>query len=166
MTTLTLTPKEYSELQVLNAHTCNGDEWRRAQALVWLAEGDPVVDIAERLNVSRQSIYNWVQRFQQRNDQDLVHRLGDGKRSGRPCTAQGIIDPLIVEMIDRDPQAMSYSATIWTAGLLKHYLRREHNIEVSDKSIRRAIARLGIRWKRPRHQLALRPETWRQAKGG
>ena len=29
-----------------------------------------------------------------------------------------------------------------------------------------AIARLGLRWKRPRHVLAARPEHWRQAKGG
>lgn len=81
-------------------------------------------------------------------------------------TAQGIIEPLIAKVIDCAPQALGYSATIWTVALLKHYLQHEHGIEVSDKSISRAIARLGIRWKRPRHQLALRPETWRQAKGG
>jgi len=32
--------------------------------------------------------------------------------------------------------------------------------------VRLAIQRLRIRWKRPRHTLALRPATWRQAKGG
>ena len=42
----------------------------------------------------------------------------------------------------------------------------ELGIEVSRKSVGLAIARLRIRWKRPRHQLALRPETWRQSKGG
>ena len=166
MTLLTLTPKEYTALQALNARACQGNEWRRAQALIWHAEGDPVVEIAERLNVSRQSVYNWVQRFQQRDDLELLQRLGDAERSGRPCTAQGIIAPLIAKVIDCDPQALGYSATIWTVALLKHYLQHEHSIEVSDKSISRAIAHLGIRWKRPRHQLALCPETWRQAKGG
>lgn len=84
MTLLTLTPKEYTELQALNARACQGNEWRRAQALVWLAEGDPVVEISERLNVSRQSVYNWAERFQQRDDLELLQRLGDGERSGRP----------------------------------------------------------------------------------
>jgi transposase len=166
MTLFTLKPKEYTALQALNAHVCRGDEWRRAQALVWLTEGESVVEIAERLTVSRQSVYNWVQRFRQRDDQGLLQRLRDGERSGRPRTAKGIIDALIAEVIDRDPQALGYNATIWTVALLKHYLQDEHGIEVSDKSISRTMARLGIRWKRPRHQLALRPETWRQAKGG
>ena len=166
MVLLRLTAKEFVELQALNARACQGDEWRRAQALVWLVEGEPVVEIAERLNVSRQSVYNWAQRSQQRGDTELLQRLGDGDRSGRPCTARGRIEPLIAKVIDCDPQAEGYSATIWTVALLKHYLQHRHGIEVSDKSISRAIARLGISWKRPRHQLALRPKTWRQAKGG
>lgn len=117
-------------------------------------------------DVSRQSIYNWTQRFQQRDDQELLQRLGDGQRSARPCTAQGIIEPLIAKGMDRDPETLGYSATIWTVALLKQYLQHEHGIEVSGKSICRAIARLGLRWKRPRHQLALCPESRRQAKGG
>jgi hypothetical protein len=36
----------------------------------------------------------------------------------------------------------------------------------AEHCCRRAIDRLGIIWKRPRHELALRPETWRQSKGG
>ena len=40
-----------------------------------------------------------------------------------------------------------------------------HAIEISRKTVSRALARLEIRWKRPRHELALRPEHWRQSKG-
>jgi transposase len=166
VTLFTLKSKEYTALQGLNAHACRGDEWRRAQALVWLTEGESVAEIAERLTVSRQSVYNWVERFRQRDDQGLLQRLRDGERSGRPCTTKGIIDALIAEVIDCDPQALGYNATIWTVALLKRYVQDEHGIEVSDKSISRTVARLGIRWKRPRHQLALRPKTWRPAKGG
>jgi transposase len=46
------------------------------------------------------------------------------------------------------------------------YLQDHHEVEVSRKTVGRAIARLEIRWKRPRHQLARRPDTWRQSKGG
>jgi transposase len=46
------------------------------------------------------------------------------------------------------------------------YLQDHHEVEVSCKTVSRAIARLEIRWKRPRHQLARRPDTWRQSKGG
>jgi Transposase and inactivated derivatives len=158
--------KEYVALQALNAHTHRGHEFRRGQALLWLSEGESVQEIAERLEVSRQTVYNWANRFQGRHGRPLLQRLQDAKRSGRPRTAQRIIDPLIAAVIERDPCDLGYSATLWTASLLGQYLRDAHDIEVCDKSVSRAIARLGIRWKRPRPHLALRPKTWRQAKGG
>ena len=84
----------------------------------------------------------------------------------RPCTAQGIIDPLIEAVIDTDPRAFGYRSTIWTAPLLVSYLDKQHHLAVSCQSVRLAIARVEMRWKRPRHHLALRPATWQQAKGG
>ena len=50
--------------------------------------------------------------------------------------------------------------------LLREYLQQVHGIAVSQKSVRLAIERLRMSWKRPRHQLSLRPEHWRQSKGG
>ena len=69
-------------------------------------------------------------------------------------------------MIDTDPRKLGYHQTVWTAPLLVRYLDDQHQVEVSRKTVGRAIARLDIRWKRPRHQLARRPDTWRQSKGG
>jgi transposase len=141
-------------------------ELLRAQALLWLDEGDAVEEVAQRLLVSRQTVYNWVLRFQLRSDQDLLARLQDAHREGRPPTALGIIDPLVAEVIDTDPRLYGYRHTIWTAPLLRHYLQQVHGISICRKSVSLAIARLGLRWKRPRHVLARRPDTWRYAKGG
>jgi hypothetical protein len=116
--------------------------------------------------MSRQSVYNWADRFNARRGLPLVARLADGERSGRPCTAQGVIDPLIEAIIEADPREWGYHSTIWTAPLLVCYLSHYHHLAVSCQSVRLAIARLRLRWKRPRHQLALRPDTWQQAKGG
>ena len=63
-------------------------------------------------------------------------------------------------------KALGYNSTIWTASLLQYYLLTAWQWKVSTKSISRALARLRIGWKRPRHRLALRDPTWRQAKGG
>jgi transposase len=97
---------------------------------------------------------------------DLYECLADRPRSGRPATAQGIIDPLLEAVIDDDPRDWGYPATVWTAPLLRQFLRDRHGLMVSTQSVRLAIARLEILWKRPRHRLAQRPEAWRQAKGG
>jgi len=141
-------------------------EPRRAQALLWLAQGFPVEDVADLLGISRQTVSNGARRFQDRDGGDLRQRLADAPRSGRPPTALGIIDPLLAEGIDRDPRDLGYRATGWTNGPWRRYLREVHHASVSRRSVSRALARLSILWKRPRHQLALRPDTWRQSKGG
>ncbi len=153
-------------LQHLIDHTAQATELRRALALLWLDEGDDPQEVADRLRVSRQTVYHWVQRFQQRSAAPLEERLADGARSGRPPTAQGIIDPLLEGVFEDDPRDWGYQATVWTAPLLQQFLREVHDLEVSAQSVRLAIARLELLWKRPRHQLARRPDTWRQSKGG
>jgi transposase len=134
--------------------------------LLRLDEGEPIESIAESLRVSRQTIYNRARRFQERSGLDLRERLADAPRPGRPRTDNGGVDPLIAQVIEADPRELGYHSTVWTAPLLKQYLRDHHAIEISRKTVSRAIARLEIRWERPRHELALRPEHWRQSKGG
>lgn len=154
--------------QLLNLldHPHDARQLRRAQALLWLHDGQPVLRVAELLRVEPRTVYNWVYAFCGRTDLGALDRLRDAPRSGRPPTARGVIDPLIDAAIDHDPRAYGYRATAWTAPLLQRYLEEVHGIATSRKSVSRALDRLGIRWKRPRHRLGLRPDTWRQAKGG
>jgi transposase len=166
MARVILGARQRSTLEDFMLHTSSAKERSRAQAVLWLAEGESVEQIAELLHVSRQTVYNWTERFEQRQGLDLGSRLADAPRQGRPPTALGIIDPLIAEVIDGDPRDLGYHSTVWTAPLLGEYLKQVHGIAVSRKSVSSAIARLGIRWKRPRYQLARRSETWRQSKGG
>jgi transposase len=139
---------------------------KRALALLWLASDESVEEVSNRLRVTRQTVYNWVERFEMRADLPLEQRLADGFRMGRPPTALEIIDPLIDKVIDQDPRKLGYPSTIWTAPLLRQYLADKHQIEVSTKSVSLAIDWLRITWKRPRHRLALRAKNWRLAKGG
>ncbi len=166
MTILKLKSRERQQLESLAARTTDASVLRRVQALLWTGAGDEIEGISQRLCVSRRTIYYWVERFQQTGSADLAQRLGNKARSGRPPTAQGIIDPLLDQIIETDPREADYASTVWTAQLLQHYLAARHHICVSRRSISYALARLEIIWKRPRHQLARRAQFWRQAKGG
>lgn len=161
-----LTKRARRIVEEVAAHTADGKALRRAQALLWREEGESTREVAERLGVSRRTIFNWSARFEERRGLEIARRLEDGLRSGRPRTAREIIDPLIDQLIDQDPREVGYRATVWTAPLLRHYLETEHGIKVSRPSVSLALARLRISWKRPRHSLALQSPTWRQAKGG
>jgi transposase len=166
MTLVTLSYREYKDLENLVSHTKNARHLRRAQALLWLDTGERVPEVAARLWVSRRTIYNWVKRFRGHPALALLARLSEGARSGRPRTAKGLIDPVLMAVIDQDPQELGYRSTVWTAPLLTPYLAERHDLQVSRQSVSLAISRLGLRWKRPRHDLARRLATWRQAKGG
>jgi len=166
MASVKLSNRQRIDLENFMLHAPSARQCCRAQAVLWLAEGETADQVAEWLHVSRQTVYNWAERFQQRQGLDLHSRLADAPRPGRPPSALGIIDPLIAAVIDTDPRESGYHSTVWTAPLLREYLEQVHGIAVSQKSVSLAIARLRIRWKRPRHQLSLRPEHWRQSKGG
>jgi transposase len=166
MTPLKLSDRQRTELEFVVTHTPWAKERCRAQALLWLDEGATVEQVAESLLVTRQTVYNWAHRLQERPGPDLRGRRADAPRPGRPRAAHGDVDSRIARVIDSDPRQFGYHATVWTAPVLRHSLQHHHAIAVSRKTISRAIERLGIRWKRPRHQLSLRPETWRQSTGG
>jgi len=165
MALIRLNSKDVARLEKLLTSRPDARQLKRAQALLWLSDGESVEEVAEHLRITPQTVYNWVERFEARADLSLEERLADGVRKGRPPTALEIIDPIINEVIDRDPRQFGYRSTIWTAPLLRQYLANEHQIEVSIKSVSLAIDRLRIVWKRPRHKLALRAEKWRLAKG-
>jgi transposase len=161
-----LTYREHHMLEELAVQTTDARILRRAQALLWADKGESAEAVSERLGVSQRTIYYWHERFQRRRGLDLRTRLADGTRSGRPRTALEIIDPLLEAVLDQEPRTLGYRATVWTAPLLQHYLQEVHDLRVSRPSVSLALGRLRVRWKRPRHQLALRAPRWRQAKGG
>jgi transposase len=166
MTLTTLSDKEYQRLLEI-AHTAHDPKvLQRAQALLWLSAGEDATEVAQRLFVTSRTVYRWLNRLQQQPHLALSARLGDSPRSGRPRLAGGVIDTLLAQLLEEDPRQRGYRSTVWTAALLRHALRDLHRIEVSQRSVSRALARLGIVWKRPRYDLARRSATWRQAKGG
>jgi transposase len=166
MTPFQLRDREREELEQLLAAGAQAREHCRLQALLWLAAGEPADGIADLLGVGRRTVYYWAQRFRERPGLDLRARLADAPRPGRPRTVCGVIDPLLAAVIDTDPRDLGYRYTGWTNALLRDYLAEVHGLEASRQSVSLALERLGIRWKRPRQQLALRPDTWRQSKGG
>jgi transposase len=166
MTLVTLSPKEWEALATLAASTTDAQLLRRAPALLWLDEGETVPEIAARLRVSRQAGSKGVVSCRTCRTAAMTARLAPGTRRGRPRTGPGVSAPLILAVSDRDPRALGSRSTVWTAPRLGPALQEGPHLTASRPSVGLAIARLGWRWKRPRHALARRPAPWRQAKGG
>src|SRR5436309_15080121 len=92
--------KERMLVDTIVASSKDRKQFQRAQALLWLDDGESVDEVASRLYVLRQTIYNWILRVHAESAQSLRQQLADAPRSARPPTAQGIIEPLIESIID------------------------------------------------------------------
>ncbi len=141
-------------------------QYRRAQALLWLAEGERATAVAQRLRVHRDTIYAWAARYRQRGQQRVPVRLLDRARAGRPRRLAERAEQVLVSVLEMAPQSQGYRAAQWTTPLLCPYLRECQALAVRAVTMRRCLHRLGYRWKRPRYVLARRSRYWRQAKGG
>ena len=71
MALLALSDRQRGELEDVVSHTPLAKERRRAQALLGIAAGSDVGEVAELLQVSRQTVYNWLSRFRERAELDL-----------------------------------------------------------------------------------------------
>jgi transposase len=153
-------------LEAIVARPHDVRQYRRAQALLWLAEGEKPTAVAQRLRVHRDTIYAWATRYRQRGRQRVPARLLDRARAGRPRRLAERVEQVLVTVLETAPESHGYRAAQWTTPLLCQYLREHHACVVSAVTMRRGLHRLGYRWKRPRYVLARRSQYWRQAKGG
>lgn len=150
-----LTRKERRLMREKLKRVRDARECKRLLAILDYDRGVPIVDIAQRLNVSRQSVHNWIARFR---TQKLAEDLCDAPRSGRPTRADDAFDVLLGTLLMLSPQRFGYHAMHWTVRLMHDQLRRNLDQDYSDDTIRRGLHRLGYVWKRPRYVLAPDPQ--------
>src|SRR5437867_13317620 len=81
MSELKLTRWQRLQLQRQLKHSQDARVYRRALAILDYARGEPISAIAQRLGVTRQSVYNWIASYAEAPAPDS---LVDGQRSGRP----------------------------------------------------------------------------------
>jgi transposase len=166
MAVITISNAGRRALEAIVARPRDIRQYRRAQALLWLDEGERPAAVAQRLRVHRDTIYAWAERYRQRGRQHIPVRLMDSSRPGRPRRLAERVERGLVTVLETAPQAQGYRASQWTTPLLCQYLREYQALAVSAVTVRRCLHRLGYRWKRPRYVLARRSPYWRQAKGG
>jgi transposase len=164
MVALRLTARDRGSLSEVARSSSDGRETRRALALLDLDAGEPPTEVAQRYRVSRSTVYEWAARWHD-PDRPRGERLRDAARGGRPPQTRDAAEAALAGLMPTAPTDHGYRHPAWTTPLLLAHLRR-HGLAASDTTVRRALHRLGYRWKRPRFVLSRRAEHWRQAKGG
>jgi transposase len=130
-------------LEAIVARPGDSRQYRRAPALLWLAEGERPTSVAQRLRVHRDTIYTWATRDRERGPQPVATCLRDRARPGRPRPLAEMVARGVVTMLETDPHAQGYRAAQWTAPLLRQYVRAQQALAVSAVTGRRCLHRLG-----------------------
>jgi transposase len=147
-----LTAQQRTELEAATAAEQGVRGWKRYRAILLRAEGLTVAAVAQVLRCSEASVYGWTARWDRGGAAGL--REGDHGGGKRKLDAAG--EALLVGLLGEDPQAHGHQATGWTVPLLRTELAAG-GYRVGARTIRRALHRLGYRWKRPQYVLG-RPD--------
>ena len=137
---------------------------RRAQILLASADGASPDQIAHRFGCTAATVRNALHDYQ---------RLGLTclpPRSCRPHSAKPVLDQRFTEplkhLLHQSPRLFGYPTSLWTLQLLartchgKGWTPRQLSIE----TVRQALKRLGIRWRRAKHWITSPDPAYRRKK--
>ena len=137
-------------------------DFRRLQAVLLVARGRPVAEVAQITGASRRSVYGWLRRYLS------DHRVGDlteRPRPGRPPVAEVITDECIRRELARSPMELGYSTTTWTVKTLADHLSHTYGCQITERTLRRRMADMDLCWKRPRYVYSTKDPNRAQKKG-
>jgi transposase len=129
--------------------------YRRTLAVLQVGRGRPLAEVAQALNVTRQSVYNWIAGYTAGHD---PHALRDEPHPGRPSFWTADHQAALRWLMDHRPDEFGYFAGNWTVPLLQEQWVHGTGLRPSDETVRRGLQGLGYVWKRGRYALEPDPE--------
>lgn len=157
---ITLTESQRVELDAAAAVEKGVRRWKRYRAVLLRGEGMTVAAVAHMLRCSQASVYAWTAAWRQEG----AAGLREGDHAGRPVTLDAAGAGVLTGLLAIDPQTRGHRATGWTVPLLRGALAQA-GYAVGARTIRRALHRLGYRWKRPRYVLGRPDPDYAEKKG-
>lgn len=136
-------PLSESELVTLRSMYENHSSRRvrlRALALVLSHEGYPIQEIAAICGVSRQSVSSWIEAWQKEG----LGGLYDEPREGRPLKLSREDEEFIHKHLGDEPRKVKRVLAL---------LEEKRGVQVSEWTVKRALRKAKLRWKRVRKSL-------------
>jgi transposase len=155
MSGLRLTAAQRRRLEQQLRTTRDAGLYRRTWAILEVAGGRPVSEVARLLRTSRRSVYYWIESYEGARDPTC---LADHRGGNHPTLWTEELQAVLRDSLGQRPDHFGYQAVEWTVPLLREHLECWGGQRLSATSIRRQLRAAGYVWKRPRYVLDPDPE--------
>lgn len=122
------------------------EEYRRAEAVLYKAEGLSYRAIARRMGTSYSAVFSWVRRYGEGGVEALKTKPHPG---GKPRITEDQ-RKTIADTALKSPRLFGYLKNEWSVRLLARHLSSELGINVSKTHVWEILRDLGIVCKRPK----------------
>jgi putative transposase len=157
---VTLTAEQRQELEQAIAQARQTRSWKRYRAVVLLADGQTISQVAHVLGCGQSTVYRWLAIWRVQG----VEHLAEGTHPGRTRRLDPTAEQRLHDLLGHDPQTLGHQATGWTVPLLLTELAAAGWV-VHEHTLRRTLKRLGYRWKRPQYVLGRPDPAYAEKRG-
>ena len=137
------------ELRRLAAKAKDGGQARRLLALAAVRDGLNRTEAARLGGMDRQTLRDWVHRFNQHGPDGLI----DVKPSGRPPKLSDEQKEVLRQLVEAGPDRQKDGVARWRCVDLKRVVGQRFGVDLSEVSLGRVLKKLGFSHisARPRH---------------
>jgi transposase len=139
---------------------------RRCQILLASARGSWVPQIATMLGCDDQTVRDVIRNFEVGGLEACLTRQSSRPHHPR-CKVDAEAAAKIRALVQRNPRTFGHPTSIWTLELVAEISFAEGitPVRVSDETIRSALLRLGVRWKRAKQWITSPDPAYARKKG-
>ena len=146
---------DLKQLEEAQRRNVNPRVRQRATGIRLLHVGKKPQEVAELLNVSLGTVYNWHASWRIAG----LAGLCDQPRSGRPQVANEAYCTQLAEVMATDPSELGYGFTCWTIERLIAHLAKATGMTMSNETFRKLLEQHDYVYRRPKHALKPRQDA-------
>jgi transposase len=143
---ITRTEHSASDLRAIAAKTRDGAQVRRLLALALVLQGVSRTEAAERSGMDRQTLRDWVHRYNAQGIEGLKSGHGPGQPAALTADQMAELKALVLQ----GPDLARHGVVRWRCVDLREEIARRFTVEVTERTVGKWLRKLGLTRLQPR----------------
>jgi transposase len=119
---------------------------KRIHAILYIVEGKGVAEVANMLNLSVQTLYNYLKAFLLHQLKSLLYRHSPG----RPAKLNAAQRKELGKTIDAGPEIAGYDCGCWSTTLIQDWIFNRFGVEYAPRYVADLLDQMGFSYQRAR----------------